>query len=364
MAQHSPPSRLTARVVCLPGDGVGPEIIDVARPLLVSAANRAGITLELLELPIGGAGYDADGDPLPASTEAACRAADAVLLGAVGAPRYDALPPALRPEQGLLRLRRALGVFANLRPVKVYPSLVDRAPLKASLLEGTDLVVVRELLSGLYFGEPRGIEGDRAFNTMAYEKSEILRVAEVAFELARTRREAGRPGQVTSVDKANVLEVSRLWREVVSELQRTRYPDVPLTHQYVDSAAMDLIRRPASFDVVLTENLFGDILTDEAAVLAGSIGLLPSASLGAGPGLYEPIHGSAPDIAGRGVANPIGAVLSAASLLRLSLHLPAEAARLEAAVEAVLEAGHFTADLGGDVSTAQMGELICRALND
>lgn len=359
-----PGSSDVLRVVALPGDGVGPEVTRAAVQVLELCVKAAGRELELASLPVGGAGYDADGDPLPKRTEAACKGAHAVLLGAVGGPQYDGLTPNHRPEKGLLRLRTALGVYANLRPVKIYPSLVDRAPIKAQYLEGTDLIVVRELLGGIYFGEPRGWDREvgKAFNTMIYSEAEVARVARVAFEIARSRGEAGGRRHVTSVDKANVLEVSQLWREVVSDLHRSHYPDVELAQQYVDSAAMDLIRHPSRFDVVVTGNLFGDILTDEAAVLAGSIGLLPSASIGDGPGLYEPIHGSAPDIAGKGIANPIGTIASVAAMLRQSLGLPEQAARVEAAIAAVLQAGHYTADLGGNISTQQMGDLICQAL--
>ncbi len=353
----SPGRRL--RVVALPGDGIGPEVLGPAVEVLRLAVARGGCQLELTSALLGGAAYDATGSPFPEETRAACLAADAVLLGAVGGPRYDAAPPALRPEQGLLGLRKTLGVYANLRPVKPLPSLLDATPLKRAVLEGTDLVVVRELIGGLYFGEPRGIDeaAERAVNTMVYTAGEIRRVARKAFELARTRR-----GHVTSVDKANVLEVSRYWRRLVTELRDAEFPDVRLDHQYVDSCAMDLIRKPASFDVLVTENLFGDILTDEASMLAGSIGLLASASLGDGPGLYEPIHGSAPDIAGRGIANPVGAIASVAMMLHSSLGLPAEAQAVERALERTLEAGVRTADLGGTTSTQAMGERICRAM--
>ncbi|MCA9646653.1 MAG: 3-isopropylmalate dehydrogenase [Myxococcales bacterium] len=364
MSSQSPRPEESLRVVSLPGDGVGPEVTRAAVQVLEACAKAAGRKLEMIELPIGGAAYDSDGDPLPERTESACKRAHAVLLGAVGGPQYDGLTPDKRPEKGLLRLRKALGVFANLRPVKIYPSLVDRAPIKAEYLRGTDMVVVRELLGGIYFGEPRGWDREtgKAFNTMIYSESEVIRVARIAFELARARGEAGGKKHVTSVDKANVLEVSRLWREVVSELQKSDYPDVELAHQYVDSAAMDLIKNPGRFDVVVTGNMFGDILTDEAAVLSGSIGLLPSASLGDGPGLYEPIHGSAPDIAGKGIATPIGTIASVASMLQSSLGLPEQAKRVEAAIDSVLQAGHYTADLGGDITTQKMGDLICQAL--
>ncbi len=364
MSSQSPNPNESLRIVSLPGDGVGPEVTRAAVQVLEACVKAAGKSLEIIELPIGGAAYDSDGDPLPERTESACKQAHAVLLGAVGGPQYDSLTPDKRPEKGLLRLRKALGVFANLRPVKIYPSLVDRAPIKAEYLRGTDMVVVRELLGGIYFGEPRGWDREvgKAFNTMIYSEAEVRRVARVAFELARARGEAGGKKHVTSVDKANVLEVSRLWREVVTELQKSDYPDVALAHQYVDSAAMDLIKNPGRFDVVVTGNMFGDILTDEAAVLSGSIGLLSSASLGDGPGLYEPIHGSAPDIAGKGIANPIGTIASVAAMLQSSLGLADQSKRVEAAIDSVLQAGHFTADLGGDITTQKMGDLICQAL--
>ncbi|HVZ36752.1 MAG TPA: 3-isopropylmalate dehydrogenase, partial [Polyangiaceae bacterium] len=289
-------------------------------------------------------------------TRTAAQQADAVLLGAVGLPKYDGQPGNRRPEKGLLDLRKSLGVYANLRPVRSVPALAGLSPLKAELLNGVDLIVVRELLSDVYFGEPRGIEGERAFNTMSYTRHEVRRVAKIAFELARRRKK-----HVFSIDKANVLEVSQLWRATVSELQREQYPDVKLEHQYVDSAAMDLVRTPKKFDVIVTGNLFGDILTDEAAVLAGSIGLLPSASLGDGPGLFEPIHGSAHDIAGQNIANPLGAIGSVASLLD-TVGLSEQARAVERSIDKVLQAGHRTRDLGGQVSTDQMGSYICKAL--
>ena len=344
------------KIVSLPGDGIGPEVCRQALRVLELACGRAGRALEVLELPIGGVALDAGDDALPATTRAAAQQADAVLLGAVGLPKYDGQPGNRRPEKGLLDLRKALGVYANLRPVRAIPALAELSPLKAEHLAGVDLIVVRELLSDVYFGEPRGIEGDRAYNTMSYTKHEVRRVAKLAFELARRRR-----NHVYSIDKANVLEVSQLWRATVNELHREQYSDVRLEHQYVDSAAMDLIRSPKKFDVIVTGNLFGDILTDEAAVLAGSIGLLPSASLGDGPGLFEPIHGSAPDIAGQNIANPLGAIGSAASLLD-AIGLPEQARAVERAIDQVLNAGHRTRDLGGHVSTEQMGSYVCKAL--
>ena len=346
------------RIVSLPGDGVGPEVCREALRVVAFAMKRTGARLEVIERPIGGAAIDAHGGPFPEGTRAACLAADAVLLGAVGGPKWDDLAPEKRPEKGLLDLRLALGVYANLRPVKARAALVATSPLRAEIVRGTDLVIVRELLGDVYFGEPRGIEGRprRAFNTMVYTEEEIRRVAVVAFDVARTRRRL-----VTSVDKANVLETSRLWRDVVTEVARD-YSDVELRHALVDSCAMDLVRRPSSFDVVLTSNMFGDILSDEASVLAGSIGLLPSASIGAGPGLYEPIHGSAPDIAGRGVSNPLGAIASAAEMLRRSFGLGDLADKVDGAIDRVLDEGRRTPDLGGAVSTEQMGGFVCQAL--
>ncbi len=281
-----------------------------------------------------------------------------MLLGAVGGPKWDVLSPDKRPEKGLLGIREALGVYANLRPVKAREALLETSPLRPEIIRGTDMIVVRELLGDLYFGKPRGIEGTprRGFNTMVYTEEEIRRIAVVAFDLARTRKKI-----VTSVDKANVLETSRLWRDVVTEVGKG-YPDVELRHALVDSCAMDLIRKPTSFDVLLTGNMFGDILSDEASVLAGSIGLLPSASIGTGPGFYEPIHGSAPDIAGRGIANPLGAIASAAELVRRSLQLPDVADKIDDAIDRVLREGRRTADLGGNVSTEQMGGFVCQAL--
>jgi 3-isopropylmalate dehydrogenase len=346
------------RIVLLPGDGIGPEICKEAVRVLELAVSKTGRKLEIVEKLLGGCALDLDLPALPDDTRKALEGCDAVLLGAVGLPKYDGKAGDKRPEKGLLDLRKALGVYANLRPVRAVPSLISASPLKEEIVRGTDLIVVRELLSDVYFGEPRGFDpdGQRAFNTMSYTVEEVRRVAIIAFEIARTRKKV-----VTSVDKANVLEASQLWRRTVIELSK-EYPDVRLEHQYVDSVAMDLIKKPTRFDVIVTSNLFGDILTDEAAVLAGSIGLLPSASLGKGAGLFEPIHGSAPDIAGKGIANPLGTMASVAMMLRSSLGLPAEADRVERAIDAVLEAGHRTADLGGKVTTTQMGDHVCRAL--
>jgi 3-isopropylmalate dehydrogenase len=348
----------TIKVVSLPGDGIGPEVNAQAVRVLELVCQAAGRGLEVVEMPIGGVALDAGDKALPDATRDACLEADAVLLGAVGLPKYDGVPGERRPEKGLLDLREALGVYANLRPVRSVPALIDSSPLKREIVEGTDMLVVRELLSGVYFGKPRGIDGDYAYNTMGYHKHEIVRVARIAFEAARKRRNV-----VCSVDKANVLEVSQLWRQTVKALHEAEYSDVKLEHQYVDSAAMDLIRNPKRFDVVVTSNLFGDILTDAAAVLPGSIGLLASASLGEGPGLFEPIHGSAPDIAGKGIANPLGAIGSVAWMLNTSLKMPEHGARIDKAIDQVLEQGHRTKDLGGNLGTSEMGNLICRALD-
>jgi len=332
---------MDARITVLAGDGVGPEVTAEAVACLRAVAERFGHRFTFQEALIGGAAVDATGDPLPERTLDLCRTSDAVLLGAVGGPAWDRHPREQRPESGLLRLRKALGLFANLRPVAVHPSLEDASPLKPEVVRGTDVMFVRELSGGLYFGEPRSYSDEAAVNTLPYTRAEVERVAKVAFDLASRRRK-----RLVSVDKANVLETSRLWRKVVDDLAPA-CPDVAVQHAYVDSFAMALITRPRDFDVVLTENLFGDILSDEAAVLAGSLGLLPSASLGGSVGLYEPIHGSAPDIAGQDKANPIGTVLSAALLLRHGLGLEAEALAVEAAVDATLRGGHGTGDLLG-----------------
>ncbi|HVW25416.1 MAG TPA: 3-isopropylmalate dehydrogenase [Polyangiaceae bacterium] len=347
----------SVRVVSLPGDGIGPEVCRQGVRVLELACKRAKKKLEVVEMLLGGCALDRGLPALPDETRRALDGVNAVLLGAVGLPKYDGQPGDRRPEKGLLDLRKALGVYANLRPVRAIPVLSNSSPLKEEIVRGTDVVVVRELLGDVYFGEPRGFdaEGTRGFNTMTYSVSEVERVTKIAFEMARKRRKL-----VTSVDKANVLETSQLWRRVVTEMGKL-YPDVKLEHQYVDSCAMDLIKKPSRFDVVVTSNLFGDILTDEASVLAGSIGLLPSASLGDGPGLYEPIHGSAPDIAGKGIANPLGTIASVAMMLRSSLGMPDEADRVERAIDKVLQDGHRTPDLGGKVTTSEMGDHVCRA---
>ncbi|MFO0038508.1 MAG: 3-isopropylmalate dehydrogenase [Synechococcaceae cyanobacterium] len=353
------------RITLLPGDGIGPEITAVARQMLEAVSGRHGFSLSFNEQPIGGAANDATGVPLPEATLEACRASEAVLLAAIGSPRFDSLPRELRPETGLLALRSGLGLFANLRPVKIMPALIGASTLKPEVIEAVDLMVVRELTGGVYFGLPKGrVEAGghvRAFNTMVYEDHEVDRIARVGFDLARQRR-----GRLCSVDKANVLDVSQLWRERVEAIHAD-YGDVTLSHMYVDNAAMQLVRDPRQFDVLLTSNLFGDILSDEAAMLSGSIGMLPSASLGAsGPGLFEPIHGSAPDIAGQDKANPMAMVLSAAMMLRQGLGQEAAAADLELAVERVLAAGFRTGDLMAEgctlVGCRAMGERLLEAL--
>jgi 3-isopropylmalate dehydrogenase len=345
-------------VAVLPGDGIGPEVIAEAVRILIAVADLYGYRIQTPEYPIGAAAVRAAGTSLPAGTRYAAREADAVLLGAVGEPGLAGEIGERRPEAGLLALRRHLSVYANLRPVAVHPALKHASPLRPDRLDNIDLLIVRELTGGLYYGEPRWRDAHSATNTLKYSVEEIERVARVAFDAARRRRH-----RVTSVDKANVLEVSQLWRDTVSRVA-TEYPEVQLEHLYVDFAAMRLIADPASFDVLLTENLFGDILSDEAAVLAGSLGLLPSASIGDGPGLFEPVHGSAPDIAGRGIANPIGAILSVAMLLRYGLVLHEAADAVERAVAAVLNAGARTPDITGPgeptVTTGELGERIVR----
>jgi 3-isopropylmalate dehydrogenase len=348
------------KITILPGDGIGPEVTDEAVRVLENVAAAFHHQLEISRKNVGGAGLTASNDPLPADTLESCLASKAVLLGAVGGPAFDHVARHLRPESGLLRLRRELGVFANLRPAVCYRALEDSSPLRPEIVRGTDILIVRELLGGLYFGEPRSTEGavgERvAIDTMRYREPEIERIARVGFELARGRRH-----KVISVDKANVLDCSRLWREVVTRVGK-EYPDVKLSHTYVDSAAMALVAHPAEFDVMLTENMFGDILSDQAGGVVGSLGMLASASIGGKVGLYEPVHGSAPDIAGKGIANPLGAILSTAMLLRHSFQLESEARCVEAAVASVLNEGHRTADLvrGGQkaISTSEMGKRV------
>jgi 3-isopropylmalate dehydrogenase len=348
----------------LPGDGIGPEVTGQAVLVLQAVAGRFGHQVQLQHKLIGGAALAAVNDPLPADTIHACLASGAVLLGAVGDPKFDGNPGHLRPEAGLLRIRRELGAYANLRPAVFFAALEDSSPLRAEVVRGTDIMIVRELLGGAYFGQPRSIEGDVgarvAVNTMRYAEYEVERIARVAFDLAMKRKK-----KVLSVDKANVLECSRLWRDVVTRVGKD-YPEVKLGHQYVDSAAMLLVQRPADFDVLLTENMFGDILSDQAGGVVGSLGLLASASIGGPVGLYEPVHGSAPDIAGKGIANPLGAILSVAMMLRHSFSLEKEAVWVESAVSSVLSSGARTADLVGKahvaISTAEMGKKVVEAV--
>jgi 3-isopropylmalate dehydrogenase len=350
------------KIAVLPGDGIGKEIVAQALRVL----RGLELPLELEEAPVGGAGYEAAGDPLPEATLRLARAADAILFGAIGGPQYDALPRDKRPERGLLRLRKELGLFANLRPAHVFPELAAASSLKPELVAGLDILIVRELTGDIYFGEPRGITtlpgGEReGVNTMRYRESEIRRIARVAFEAARRRGK-----RLCSVDKANVLETTELWKQVVTATGK-EYADVDLSHMYVDNCAMQLVRNPRQFDVIVTGNLFGDILSDEASMLTGSIGMLPSASMDEkGKGRYEPIHGSAPDIAGKGVANPLATILSAAMMLRYSLGRAADADRLEAAVRKVLQQGLRTADIYTDgwrkVGTQEMGDAVVAAL--
>jgi 3-isopropylmalate dehydrogenase len=351
---------MRALIAVLPGDGIGPEVVRQATRVLQAVANQFLHFFELRNAPIGGEAIDRTGSPLPPATLDLCQSAAAVLLGAVGGPKWDA-PNAVRPEQGLLELRRALGLFANLRPISVHPKLASASPVKAEVLSGADLLFVRELTGGLYFGEKRR-EADRAVDTCAYSVEEVARVVRVAGCEARKRR-----GHLTSVDKANVLETSRLWRSVTTRVVREEFPELKLEHQLVDSFAMNVIAHPSRFDVVVTENMFGDILTDEASVLCGSIGLLPSASVGAGTrGLFEPMHGSAPDIAGFEVANPYGAILSAAMLLRHSLRLEREARAVEEAVSQAIELGALTGDLSPHglrpATTEEIGDAVLAAL--
>ena len=351
-------TRIKASIVILGGDGIGPEVTHEGVRVLEAVASRFGHDFKFEAHLIGGAAIDATKSALPASTLSACGTADAVLLGAVGGPKWSDPSAQVRPEQGLLALRKGLGLFANLRPVTLHPATLAASPIKPEILRGTDIMVVRELTGGIYFGEKTRTP-DSASDLCTYTVEEIQRVTRVAGKLARTRRKS-----IVSVDKANVLETSRLWRSTVEELIRQEFPEVKLEHMLVDSAAMHLIRKPTSFDVIVTENMFGDILTDEASMLAGSLGLLPSASLGANRlGLYEPIHGSAPDIAGKGIANPYGTILSVAMLLRHSLDLPMEAQVVEKAVADAISAGVLTADVASDsppATTRQAGDRVVR----
>lgn len=356
---------MTRTITVLPGDGIGPEVTGSAVRVLKDVFEKKGCNVRFVEKRIGGAAIDADGTPLPQDTVDQCAASDAVLFGAVGGPKWDQQSMRVRPEQGLLGLRKTLGLFANLRPVRTFAPLLGNSPLKRDYVEHVDFVIVRELTGGLYFGTPSERRGEQVVDTLAYSVGEIERVVEKAFRLAE-----GRKKKLTSVDKANVLESSRVWREVVNELSG-RHPDVAISHLLVDSAAMQLIVNPGQFDVIVTENMFGDILSDEASVISGSLGMLPSASLRADKiGLYEPVHGSAPDIAGQGKANPLAAILSAAFLLRYSLDMDREAALVERAVLKVLERGFRTADLktGGEqiipVNTAEMTDQVIAALNE
>lgn len=363
---------MQAKITLLPGDGIGPEVVAEGVKVLEAVGAKFGHTFEFTEALAGGLAIDRTGNPLPDESLEACRQADAVLLGAIGGPKWSDPSAQIRPEQGLLKLRKALGLFANIRPVRVYPALIDSSTLKPEVLEKVDLVIVRQLTGGLYFGQPQGRlineQGRAAIDTLYYTETEIERLMRAAFELARQRRK-----KLSSVDKANVLASSRLWREVAHELARG-YPDVAYEDVLVDACAMHLIRTPSQFDVIATENMFGDILSDEASMLASSMGMLPSASLsdtltraGGKFGLYEPIHGSAPDIAGQGIANPLATILSVAMLLRTSCDLPAEAEAVEEAVEGVLAAGHRTADLArpGEprLSTTAMGDLVAERIN-
>jgi 3-isopropylmalate dehydrogenase len=353
------------KVAVLPGDGIGPEIIAQAKRVLL----RLGLALEMEEAPVGGAGYEASGDPLPAATLKLAKEADAVLFGAVGDPRYDGLERAKRPEQAILGLRRELGLFANLRPARVHAELAGASALKPEVVAGLDILIVRELTGDIYFGQPRGIRSvngvREGFDTMRYSEPEIRRIARVGFEAARKRKKGG-SARLCSVDKANVLETSQLWREILIQ-ESKGYPDVELTHMYVDNCAMQLVRNPRQFDVIVTGNMFGDILSDEASMLTGSIGMLPSASLDErGKGLYEPIHGTAPDIAGRDLANPLATILSAALMLRYSLGQPQAAGRIERAVSEVLQSGLRTADIytpgTRKAGTAEIGAAVVAAL--
>jgi len=344
-------------ILLLPGDGIGPEVAREAVRVLEAIGRRSQIRFAFTEALIGGAALDRAGLPLPAETLQRCRSVDAIFLGAVGGPRWDGLPADRRPERGLLDLRRAIGVFANLRPARVLAPVLDASPLRPEVVASTDLLIVRELTGGIYFGEPRRLSEEEAVDTLRYHREEIVRVARVAFTLARGRRR-----RVVSVDKANVLASSQLWRGVVAEAAG-EYPDVTLAHMLVDTAAMQLVRDPAAFDVILTENMFGDILSDLAGGVVGSIALLPSASIGAAPpALYEPVHGAAPDIAGRGIANPLGAILSVAMMLRHSFALDEAAARVEHAVEQVLRQGVRPPDLGGRATTEEVGDAVVNAI--
>lgn len=357
---------MAGKIAVLPGDGIGVEVISEAEKVLRRVDEKYGLGLEMERAPAGGIAYDESGAPLPESTLALAKASDAVLLGAVGGPKWESLDYSLRPERALLGLRSELDLFANLRPAKVYPALVDASSLKREIVEGIDILVVRELVGGIYFGEPKGVEKlpdgtERGVNTLVYTTQEIERIARVAFEAARKRSR-----RVCSVDKANVLECTELWRRVVTRVHDEEYGDVELSHMYVDNAAMQLVKWPKQFDVIVTGNMFGDILSDEAAMLTGSIGMLPSASLSGKKGMYEPVHGSAPDIAGQGKANPIATILSAAMMLRYTFDETQAAGDIEDAVQKVLDEGYRTPDIHSEgtklVGTAEMGGRIVEAI--
>ncbi len=346
------------KIAIIKGDGIGPEIVDEAVKVLDAVAANEDFTLSYKEYLMGGVAYDVTGDPLPQETIDGSKASDAILFGAIGGEKWDNLPREKRPESGLLRFRKELGVFANLRPAKVYDELVNASSLKPEVIKGVDIMVVRELIGGIYFGEPKGRDDFKGFNTMVYTVPEIERIARVACEIAMKRNR-----RICSIDKANVLDVSQLWRETVTRIVETEFPEIELSHMYVDNAAMQLIRDPKQFDVMLTGNIFGDILSDEASMLSGSIGLLPSASTGADHGLYEPIHGSAPDIAGQGIANPIATIASAAMMLRYELGQTKAADRIDAAIERALKEGYRTGDISAFdaveiCSTSEMGTII------
>ncbi|MRJ07153.1 MAG: 3-isopropylmalate dehydrogenase [Epsilonproteobacteria bacterium] len=345
------------KIAVIEGDGIGPEIIREAIKVLDKVGEKEGFKLNYSHYLLGGVAVDKTGDPCPPETIEGALNSDAVLFGAIGGPKWDTLPKEKRPETGLLKIRKELGLFANLRPAVVFDQFVDASPLKPEVVKGVDLLVVRELTGGIYFGQPRGREENQAFNTMRYTREEIERIAHIAFKEAQKRRK-----KVTSIDKANVLEVSQFWREIVEEVAKN-YPDVELEHMYVDNGAMQLVRNPRQFDVILTGNIFGDILSDEASMIVGSIGLLPSASIGGKVGLFEPIHGSAPDIAGKGIANPIATILSAGMMLGYLGEVEGER-RIKRAVEKVLAEGHRTPDLGGNLTTQEMGDLIAKAVEE
>jgi 3-isopropylmalate dehydrogenase len=349
---------MSYKIALLPGDGIGPEVTDAAVKIIKSAASRFNITVEFREELIGGVSYDKYNTPLTDETLQSCFDSDAVFLGAVGGPKWEGLPHHLKPEAALLRLRKELGLFANIRPAKIFKPLIDSSTLKKTVLEGTDFIVLRELTGGIYFGQPRGYDEKRGWNTMEYTYDEIERITRMAFKLALGRRK-----KVTSVDKANVLEVSQFWRNIVHEVHKD-FPEVELTDMYVDNAAMQIVRNPKQFDVLLTSNLFGDILSDIAGMITGSLGMLPSASLGSKYSLYEPVHGSAPDIAGQGKANPLAAISSVAMMFNYSFHMPEASLLIESAIDKTLECGYRTSDIYSEgcrqVNTTQMTEQVIK----